>query len=138
MILPGGRAMRQFLVAAILSSGLWLVTGRAAAVTVLTSQPLKGGAGGLVCSCSNLTEEAVIVTLALRHPSGGTFCQAVSVPTSGFPGYCSVGSTLVRTCTVSRDDEKPLSARQLLCTLSSLDAAGNTTAVVPVDAKLKQ
>jgi hypothetical protein len=130
--------MRQFLVAAMLSSGLWLVTGRAVAGTVLTSQPLKGGAGGLVCSCSNLTGEAVMVTFGLRHANGGSFCQSQTVSTSGFPSDCTVGSTLVRTCTVSRDDGKPVSAKQLLCTFSSLDAAGNTTAVVPVDAKLKQ
>jgi hypothetical protein len=130
--------MRRVLLAAILSTGLGLVSGRAAAVTVLTSPPLNGGAGGVVCSCSNLTGETVVVDFAIRDIIGSTFCQNETVSPGGSPRVCAVSGTLVRTCTVSRDDGGALSAKQLLCTLSAVDAAGNPTAVVPVDKKLKQ
>lgn len=129
--------MRKLIVTWTLSIMLLLFAGAARAATVLTSQPLKTGAGGLVCACSNLTSSVAAMELAVRSPGGVTSaCGGTVLP--GFPISCTFPSTAVRTCTVSRTDGGPLSAKQFLCTLSSLDAAGNPTAVVPVDKKMKQ
>ena len=114
-----------------------LPTG-AAAVTVLSSEPLKGGPGGLVCSCTNLTGEQIVVDFQLLHSTGGSACGSLNLSPGGFPEQCSVSSPLVRICRVLRHDGQSASTKQIVCTLASLDAAGNPTVVVPVDKKLKQ
>ena len=54
-----------------------------------------------------------------------------------FSKLCAFNDELVRNCRVRRTDGKNASTKHLACSLSALDAAGATTAVVPVDKKLK-
>ena len=103
----------------------------------LASAPLKGGAGGLICSCSNLTADQLVVHVVLIYQVGATSCNNLSLSSGGFPRDCSVTSTPPRICVVRRDDGKSFSTKDIACTLATLDGAGNVTAVVPVDKKLK-
>jgi len=130
--------MKRTFITVALASAVSLLPATAPAVIVLASAPLKGGAGGLVCSCVNLTGDAVVVDVSLRWASGASICNNLSLATLAFPQECSLFTQTVRSCVVSRDDGAPASARHLLCTFASLDAAGNPLAVVPVDTKLRQ
>jgi hypothetical protein len=130
--------MKRTLVTVALASAVGLLPAAAPAATVLASAPLKGGAGGLVCSCANLSSEAVVVDVSLRWASGSSICNNLSLSTSAFPRECSLSTQTVRVCVVSRDDGKSASAKHLLCSFASLDGAGNPLAVVPVDMKLKE
>jgi hypothetical protein len=129
--------MKRTLVAATFATALCLVPGRAVAETGLVSAPLKGGAGGAVCACTNLTGKAIEVDFLLVRLSGGSGCAGELVYPDR-PTPCEKLFTEVVTCTVFRSDGKPLSTKQLPCTLSSIDANGSPTAVVPVDKKLKR
>lgn len=133
--------MKSVLVAAILSSTLWLSAGPAEAVTSLISQPLKSGAGGVVCSCVNLTKETIVANfLLLDSGLGGFSCGDQSIPPYGYLKSCPIngGNAATRTCKVSLVNGMSVSTKMLSCTLSAVDAAGNPTAVVPVNLKLQQ
>jgi len=129
--------MKRTLAAATFATALCLVPGRAVAETVLVSAPLKGGAGGLACICTNLTDKSIEADLHMRTQGGGVVCTDQTI-FPGFPTPCELATTGVLTCMVGRSDGKSLSTKQLACTLLSIDANGNPTAVVPVDKKLKQ
>lgn len=129
--------MKRTVVAATFATALCLVPGRAVAGTLLMSAPLKGGAGGAVCACTNLTSQSIEVDFALVGQSGGTPCTNQTI-FPGEPTPCQTATTAVVVCRVSRIDGKSASTKHLACSLSSIDANGNSTAVVPVNEKLKQ
>lgn len=107
-----------------------------AAAASLISPPIKGGAGGLICACTNLTSEPIEVRFRLAFVNGTLFCNDQNI-SPAFLKTCSVASQEVRTCDVTRTDGKALSPKQLACTFSSFDGNGNPTITVPVDRKLK-
>src|SRR5262245_32695332 len=128
--------MKRWSSAVTFAAIVGLVPAGAAAVTELLSTPLKGGEGGLVCSCVNLTDDSIVVDFSLRQNGSVLFCSGVSV-VAGNANSCTKASQGVRSCGVSREDGKPVSTSQLACNLTSLDAAGNPIVVVPVDQKRK-
>jgi hypothetical protein len=129
--------MKRTLAVASFAAALCLAPVKAGAVTGLLSAPLKGGAGGAVCACANLTDKTIEVDFLLVRLSGGLACLGELVYPDR-PTPCEKPFTEVVMCTVFRSDGKSLSTKQLTCTLSSIDANGNPTAVVPVDNKLKR
>ena len=129
--------MKRSYVAVILAVGLGLLPAAAAAETVLMSAPLKAGAGGLVCSCINLTDAPILVDFMIRTFGVSSNCGSVNV-TPGNANACTASAQSVRTCVVSRVDGKSTSASQLVCNLAAVDAAGNPVFVVPVDKKFNQ
>ena len=128
--------MKRVYVAVILAAGIGLLPAAAAAETVLMSAPLKAGAGGLVCSCINLTDAPILVQFMIRTFGVSSNCARNVLP--GNTNDCTVSAQSVRTCVVSRDDGKSTSANQLVCNLAAVDAAGNPVFVVPVDKKFNQ
>ncbi len=127
--------MKHLLVAATLVTVLCLVPERAAARTDLGAAPLKGGAS-VVCSCTNLTTDAIRVNILIRVGTSSTSCQPTISP--GREQGCTRLTTEVSSCSVKRSDGKSVRDKQLACSFASLDASGSPTAVVPVDKKLRQ
>src|SRR5262245_14741555 len=119
---------------AIAAGAVFATVGFSSAAMGLASAPLKGGAGGLVCSCSNVTgENDVPVNFRLRSTSGTSVCGR-NIDSASTDDCWAAGSQ-TRMCYVVRTDGLSLSQKAFLCTLSSIDAAGNPTATVPVDVK---
>ena len=127
--------MRTLLVAVFVVTLGFIPQAARADSSALASGPLQGS-GGLACSCTNLTSETLKLDIALSDSHGFGWCpNQTASPLSH--ATCKLGGTAIRSCAVRRSDGKALSTRQVDCNLYSLDAAGNATAVVPVDKKTK-
>jgi hypothetical protein len=97
-----------------------------------------GGAGGLICSCTNLTQDTIVVTFLLIDSGGFFACNGETLASGGSASCDIASSALPRLCKVRRDDGAPAKTRQLACSIAALDAAGNPTVVVPVNRIFKQ
>jgi hypothetical protein len=128
--------MKRALVAATFVTALCFAPWQATAATELASAPLPPGEGGLLCACTNLTNKPIVVDFRLTTTSTSTSCSSESIE-SGQTASCDSTSSLLRNCRIAQVNGKALSAKQLACSLSALDAAGRPTTVVPVDKKLK-
>lgn len=125
--------MAQTIAAATFASTALLLAGAAGAGTKgLISPGLAAGASRVACACTNLGSQPVLVTIRLESVNSTENCSR-NIP-SGAVANCeaTLGQDAFN-CRVFRQDGGSLSSRQLACTLSALDAAGNPTAVVPVD-----
>ena len=129
--------VKTAILAIVISAILQLGTAAVASATKLTSAPLKGGAGGFVCACVNLSGKNVELLFRIKHDNGATGCTVLADST-GFPANCTRNVANSSTCEISRTDGKSLSSKQFACTLTSIDASGHPLAVVPVDLRLKQ
>lgn len=127
--------MNRLLTVAIITSVLKLAPVQAAAETFLISAPVPGGAGGLVCACTNLTKKTLLIDFILQQQSGGSACSD-QLSLSGSLADCQRLYTSTTICKVRRSDGKRINKKQLSCTLSALDGSGNPIAVVPVNQKL--
>ena len=110
--------MKRILVAATFVTVLCILPGRAAAAKVLASAPLQGGAGGVACSCVNLTKAALEVFIGLPRDTSTNGCNLTIDPSRVLK--CSIGGTVTRFCTISRKeggkDERPrLQLRDARC-----------------------
>lgn len=112
------------------------LTPAQAADKYLVSKPIPGGAGGLVCACTNLTKSSHVVTFIIQHKSGGGACTNLPVPSGGVQD-CERPYTSPSMCKVRRIDGLAITTKQFSCTLSALDGSGNPLAVVAVDKKYK-
>ena len=121
-------ATRAWIRATIIA-GVLAFSGAQAEAKDLVSAPLKGGAGGLLCSCTSLGGE-IVVDFALGNDLGATRCNNVSL--SGADG-CPAAVPTTRRCRVGRSDGRALTTRQIACSFMSLDGAGQPLVVVPVD-----
>lgn len=110
---------------------------RSHAETMLVSPPLPPGPGGLVCACTNVGSEGVLLRIGLRRLQITSLCTPRYIA-PGSAGECSLGVGSPSACVVRRSDGKSVSSRKLHCTLSSLGADGTATAVLPVDLKYNQ
>ncbi len=90
-----------------------------------------------MCACTNLTEVIIPVDFTMKNLVTTHRCAKNIGP--GGVGRCTAtsGLALPWNCVVSRQDGRPANAKRLACTLSTLDAAGGASAVVPVDKKQK-
>jgi hypothetical protein len=133
--LPAGP--RAWAIAWILAAALCLAAEGASAQTFLYSAPLKGGAGGAVCSCTSTSGASFDVNIIVVREGGTGQGCVETLGSDGRPRSCSFATTDVVACTVRSIDGKT-STKAMRCTLTSLDAAGNPLAYVPVDAKVKR
>jgi hypothetical protein len=129
--------MKAIALAASLVVGICLVPAAAAAETALASVPLKGGEGGSYCSCANLSKAAIHVQLLLQG-EGTAFSGCFVDIGPGAIRDCDAPAGAIWSCQVSRTDGRSASAKDLACSLATVDSAGNPTAIVPVDKKLKR
>lgn len=120
------------LAAAVFLSALFAAS--AANAQGLASVPLNGGDGGLECSCSNLGPDNLVLEFGIHNDSSFVSCFDIDVNNVE---SCSIGTTTTRRCVVSRSDGKPLKTKDVACSFSSLDAAGQPLVTVPVTFKVK-
>ena len=97
--------MKAIVIVATLVTAVCLVAERAAAATALVSAPLKGGAGGVVCSCANLTRNTIVVDFSIISTNGANNCSDQSIG-AGSVEECVLSTMLARICRVRRDDGK--------------------------------
>jgi hypothetical protein len=126
--------MRRILAAAV----ILVLAGPAGAATGLTSAPMIVPPGGVACTCLNLTAETIDVALSIGNgvPLFSSLGPGDDSGTVGhFPG---AGTHQTTFCKVFRQGGGKLSAKQIACSISSVDADGNPTAVLPLDRKIEQ
>ena len=128
--------MKKHAAVVMITAILFLAPTFATGETILVSAPLMPGENGLSCACINLSKNMIEV----RFTVGPVTCITGGEIASGAVGYCT--SDLVGNnpsiCKINRPDGTSVSARQIKCTLSAIDALGNPMVVIPVDTKFKQ
>ncbi len=111
--------------------------GQAHAETSLISAPLAGGAGGLMCACTNLRAKPIEVTIKINLtdvvvPSANVVIQPGSAKKFNLRGTPQTGN-----CHIFRQDRSPVLSKHVSCTLSAMDGNDHPIAVIPVNRKFK-
>jgi len=110
-----------------------------AAMDLASGRPLRGGPGGIVCSCMNLTNETIVVRFAGRSSSAAVFtCDDRRINPGAVQACGTVDSTATWSCRVTRVDGRSASPTDLACSLAAFDSQGKPMAVVPVDKELRR
>jgi hypothetical protein len=127
--------MRRVLAATTIVTVMALAPARAGAATDLASgRPLRGGPGGIICSCMNLTSETIVVKFAGQSSNAGTFtCDDRSVRPGAVQACGTVDTAATWSCRVARVDGASASPTELACSLAAFDSQGKPIAVVPMD-----
>jgi hypothetical protein len=125
--------MRRIFAVGILLSAITLPGRAFAATTGLISLPLLAGAGGVACSCTNLTTIDIDLAIGVL---GGVPAFINLDPGERYTGTAFPGPLQpVGQCEVFRQNGGQLTTKQVLCSFISMHPDGTPSVVVPVDQK---
>lgn len=128
--------MKKHVKTGLVLATLLLTPSFAISETILISAPLKGGEGGVICSCTNMTKNNISIFFHIDTYGASSSSSYMDIFPKDTRFHARPYQT-PSTCRIIREDRKKVSARKLKCNITSVDINENPMAVLPVDIKIE-